>query len=87
MLEGSKRGIVKTYRTRQRSLPNLAVLDQGAGASRRRAARSGTPYGRAAWAPVPPAVPIGRPCSRQFARALEPQDSASGGGTPARGSA
>ncbi|GLY78642.1 hypothetical protein Airi01_069090 [Actinoallomurus iriomotensis] len=25
------------------------------------AARSGTPYGRAAWAPVPPAVPIGRP--------------------------
>jgi hypothetical protein len=29
--------------------------------SRRRPARSGTPCGRAAWAPVPPAVPIGRP--------------------------
>lgn len=28
------------------------------------AARSGTPYGRAAWAPVPPAVPIGRPTER-----------------------
>jgi hypothetical protein len=28
-----------------------------------RAARSGTPYGRAAWAPVPPVVPIGRPDS------------------------
>jgi hypothetical protein len=25
------------------------------------AARSGTPYGRAAWAPVPSAVPVGRP--------------------------
>jgi hypothetical protein len=29
--------------------------------SRRRPARSGTPYGRAAWAPVPTAAPVGRP--------------------------
>ena len=31
------------------------------GASAATAARSGTPYGRAAWAPIPAAVPIGRP--------------------------
>jgi hypothetical protein len=30
-----------------------------------RAARSGTPYGRAAWVPVPSAVPIGRLAERQ----------------------
>jgi hypothetical protein len=29
------------------------------------AARSGTPYGHAAWAPVPSAVPIGRPTVRR----------------------
>lgn len=44
----------------QMALPNLAVLDQGVGASRRRAAGSRAPCGRAAWAPVPPVAPVGR---------------------------
>jgi hypothetical protein len=48
------------------------------------AARSGTPYGRAAWAPVPPAVPVGRPTSacirRRTAGFVTPPAGASGSG-------